>query len=459
MANYRPLIVNTSANQIQELNESVDALMVKEVIGISQNTDKIDLSTSGNMKLKVGGEERINLSSTNAFQAIELRGSTSNSCNVNLVCMSGTLQTSLALGTPSNKDYLNIVASNKTSGTTDNPRHCQISADENDILLRLGNGTGSRTPLIIPSRGNSDTPNSTATTGAQGSELRTYYETQVSCNFSDTGTNNTDAVPLQVGCGAAFFKAGNHAFGPVIEFVKTRVSSMRIGNTANPVTQAFLNGTTVQASDILGQVHGCGTMGDANVNPKRGATWAMKADENWSVSHQPSYHVFEAYSRYGGTAGMKSILHIGEEDSSSDTTGGLTIKLPHVHAGTGGTASGAQYTLYLNSAGQVVRSGSSITLKENLRDITLEQSKNVLNNLRPVKFDWKANGKTEYGLIAEEVNAVDPLLARRAPDEDGNDTIPVDVDYSKVGVMLINVIKDQQAQITALETRIAALEG
>ena len=68
MANYRPLIVNTSANQIQELNESVDALMVKEVIGISQNTDKIDLSTSGNMKLKVGGEERINLSSTNAFE-------------------------------------------------------------------------------------------------------------------------------------------------------------------------------------------------------------------------------------------------------------------------------------------------------------------------------------------------------------------------------------------------------
>ena len=161
MANYRPLIVNTSANQIQELNESVDALMVKEVIGISQNTDKIDLSTSGNMKLKVGGEERINLSSTNAFEDIELRGSTSNSCNVNLICMSGTLQTSLALGTPSNKDYLNIVASNKTSGTTDDPKHCQISADENDIILRLGDGSGSRTPLIIPSRGNSDTPNST----------------------------------------------------------------------------------------------------------------------------------------------------------------------------------------------------------------------------------------------------------------------------------------------------------
>ena len=459
MANYRPLIVNTSANQIQELNESVDALMVKEVIGISQNTDKINLGTSGNMKLEVGGEERITLSSTNAFQAIELKGSTSNAFFMNLISTHSTNGTFVRLGNSSNKDYLEISTSNKTSGSTNDPKHCQISADTNDILLRLGDGSGSRTPLIIPSRGSVNTPNSTALTGAQGSELRTYYETQSSCNFSDTSDDNVDAVPLQVGCGAAFWKAGSNSNPPILEFVKTRVSSFRTGNTANPVTQAFLNGTTVQTSDILGQVHGCGTMGDAAVNPKRGATWAMKADETWSTTHQPSFHVFEAYSRYGGTAGMKSILHIGEEDSSSDTTGGLTIRLPEVHAGNGGTASGAQYTLYLNSVGQVVRSGSSITLKENLRDITLEQSKNVLNNLRPVKFDWKANGKTEYGLIAEEVYTVDPLLARRAPDEDGNDTIPVDVDYSKVGVMLINVIKDQQAQITALETRIAALEG
>ena len=85
--------------------------------------------------------------------------------------MSGTLQTSLALGTPSNKDYLNIVASNKTSGTTDDPKHCQISADENDIILRLGDGSGSRTPLIIPSRGNSDTPNSTGETQLERKEV------------------------------------------------------------------------------------------------------------------------------------------------------------------------------------------------------------------------------------------------------------------------------------------------
>ena len=184
--------------------------------------------------------------------------------------------------------------------------------------------------------------------------MRTYYETQVSCNFSDTGTNNTDAVPLQVGCGAAFFKAGSHEFGPVLEFVKTRVGSMRIGNTANPISQATLNGTTVQSGDILGQVHGCGTMGSTSVNPKRGATWAMKANETWDVNDQPSFHVFEAYSKHNGSAGMKSILHIGEEiydtnTNTNDNTGGLTIRLPEVSAGNGGTTTGAQHVLYLDS--------------------------------------------------------------------------------------------------------------
>ena len=459
MANYRPLIVNTGANQIQELNESVDALMVKEVIGISQNTDKLNLATSGDMKIEIGGNESARFQPNSVdFSAA------SNALNVNLGAASGLASIVNFREASSNVRRWTVKAFNSpTTGveTGEDRRYFEITSGANaDGIVRFGAG-GPRPAVVIPSLGNINTPSSTGETSnsfAYGSELRAYYETQVSCNLSDTTNTNIDAVPLQVGCGAAFWKAGEHQHGPVLEFVKTRISKFRT-NTIHPRPQSSINATAVQSGDNLGLINGCGTMGDANVNPKKGATWAMKADETWSVSHQPSFHVFEAYSRYGGTAGMKSILYIGEENGSSDNTGGLTIKLPHVYAGDGGTASGAQHLLYLNSAGQVVRSGSSITLKENLRDITLEQSKNVLNNLRPVKFDWKANGKTEYGLIAEEVNTVDPLLARRAPDEDGNDTIPVDVDYSKVGVMLINVIKDQQAQITALETRIAALEG
>ena len=459
MANYRPLIVNDSANQIQELNESNDSLMLKEIVGISQNTDKLNLSTSGDMKIEIGGNESARFQTNSVdFSAA------SNALSVNLGAASGLASIVNFKEASSNFARWTVKAFNSpTTGaaTGEDRRYFEITSGTNaDGIVRFGAG-GPRPAVVIPSLGNVNTPSSTGETSssfAYGSELRAYYETQVSCNLSDTTNTNVDAVPLQVGCGAAFWKAGEHQFGPVLEFVKTRIGKFRT-NTIHPRTQSSINATAVQTNDVLGQVHGCGTMGDAGVNPKRGATWAMKADETWSTTHQPSFHVFEAYSRYGGTAGMKSILHIGEEDSSSDTTGGLTIRLPEVHAGNGGTASGAQYNLYLNSVGQVVRSGSSITLKENLRDITLEQSKNVLNNLRPVKFDWKANGKTEYGLIAEEVYTVDPLLARLAPDEDGNDTIPVDVDYSKVGVMLINVIKDQQAQITALETRIAALEG
>ena len=465
MANYRPLIVNTGANQIQELNESVDALMVKEVIGISQNTDKINLGTSGNMKLEVGGEERITLSSTNAFQAIELKGSTSNAFFMNLISTHSTNGTFVRLGNSSNKDYLEISTSNKTSGSTNDPKHCQISADTNDILLRLGDGSGSRTPLIIPSRGSVNTPNSTALTGAQGSELRTYYETQSACNFSDTSDDNVDAVPLQVGCGAAFWKAGSNSNPPILEFVKTRVSSFRTGNTANPNTQAFINGTAVQSGDGIGSFIGSGTVGDGSVNPKKGAQFRMIANSTWNVTHQPSYFQFQAYSQYAendsnqSVAGLKSILDIGFESDANDHTGGMTIRLPLVGQGVGELNNGSSFYLMCDSNGKVFRHSSSIVGKENLRDVTLEQSKNLLDNLRPVKFDWKSSGKTEYGLIAEEVYKVDPLMTMREPDEEGNATVPVNVDYSKVGVMLINVIKDQQAQITALETRIAALEG
>ena len=84
MANYRPLIVNDSANQIQELNESNDSLMLKEIVGISQNTDKLNLSTSGDMKIEIGGNESARFQTNSVdFSAA------SNALSVNLGAASG----------------------------------------------------------------------------------------------------------------------------------------------------------------------------------------------------------------------------------------------------------------------------------------------------------------------------------------------------------------------------------
>ena len=64
--------------------------------------------------------------------------------------------------------------------------------------------------------------------------------------------------------------------------------------------------------------------------------------------------------------------------------------------------------------------------------------------LRPIYFDWKMDGKHDMGLIAEDVAKVEPLLA--SYDENG---IVEGIHYDRIGVLLINAIKEQQAQIDA----------
>jgi len=91
--------------------------------------------------------------------------------------------------------------------------------------------------------------------------------------------------------------------------------------------------------------------------------------------------------------------------------------------------------------------GSSIRLKKNIDSFSFGLS--LIKRLRPVSFDWKSNGKRDIGLIAEDVDAVEPLLATR------NDKGEVaGVKYEKLPVVLINAVKEQQAQIEQQDEQI-----
>ena len=139
MANYRPLIVNTGANQIQELNESVDALMVKEVIGISQNTDKLNLVTSGDMKIEIGGNESARFQPNSVdFSAA------SNALNVNLGAASGLASIVNFREASSNVRRWTVKAFNSpTTGveTGEDRRYFEITSGANaDGIVRFGAG-------------------------------------------------------------------------------------------------------------------------------------------------------------------------------------------------------------------------------------------------------------------------------------------------------------------------------
>lgn len=94
---------------------------------------------------------------------------------------------------------------------------------------------------------------------------------------------------------------------------------------------------------------------------------------------------------------------------------------------------------------------SSIHAKENIHDITVEDSKKLLQ-LRPVTFNYKNGGLTDQaGLIAEEVYLVMPKMVigdiNYNPEEPWNTP---SIDYSKFVPYLIKMIQEQQKEIDEL---------
>jgi hypothetical protein len=76
----------------------------------------------------------------------------------------------------------------------------------------------------------------------------------------------------------------------------------------------------------------------------------------------------------------------------------------------------------------------------------------LIKGLRPVAFQWKQDGTLDFGLVAEEVNRAEPLLSEfnSKGDVEG-------VKYERLGVVLINAVKEQQAIIERQQRQIDEL--
>jgi hypothetical protein len=95
---------------------------------------------------------------------------------------------------------------------------------------------------------------------------------------------------------------------------------------------------------------------------------------------------------------------------------------------------------------------SSARYKQNIFGLRL--GLDVVRRLRPVSFSWKRDGQRDIGLVAEEVNRVEPLLTTR------NDKGDVEgVRYDRLGVVLLNAVQEQQAQIKVQQQQLQAKDA
>jgi hypothetical protein len=98
---------------------------------------------------------------------------------------------------------------------------------------------------------------------------------------------------------------------------------------------------------------------------------------------------------------------------------------------------------------RVSRCSSSLRYKTNVESLT--SGLNLIQRLRPVTFDWKSRNEHDLGFIAEEVAEVEPLLTFR------NEKGEIEgVKYAQMSAVLVNAVKEQQAQIEQLKNIVCA---
>jgi hypothetical protein len=113
--------------------------------------------------------------------------------------------------------------------------------------------------------------------------------------------------------------------------------------------------------------------------------------------------------------------------------------------------SGGSNSICRDSGNQLATCSSSIRYKQNIQDY--KPGLELIKKLRPVSFNWKADNREDMGLVAEEVAAVEPLLTTT------NEKGEIEgVKYDRVGVVLINAVREQQAQIEALQKQNSELK-
>jgi hypothetical protein len=156
-----------------------------------------------------------------------------------------------------------------------------------------------------------------------------------------------------------------------------------------------------------------------------------------------------------GVAGESGQIKIG--------TGANTAA--HI-AGIFSRTSSSGIAVYVNAAGTLGTSTSSVRFKRNVRD--LGEASEVLMRLRPVAFEYRdevveegGEGLPQVGLIAEEVAELAPELVAF-----GDDGEPYTVRYRMLAPMLLNevqkdhrTIREQQRTIQTLLARVEKLEA
>jgi len=271
--------------------------------------------------------------------------------------------------------------------------------------------------------------------------------------------------------------------------------------------QAGYTTTTAQKSVFIGHSAGYSANSEGNVLVGNGAGYNLTSGAgntfiggSTSGAYYPSGYyittgsknsIFGAYNgNQGGldirTASNYIVLSDGDGNPriyvdnngqfviNAPTAGGNVLTARSASASSGMLVANANFTtgtayfgyfVYNGSAvGQITSTGSTTLftslsdqrLKENIVDAGSGLAK--LANVKVRSFDWKTNQeKTDFGLIAQELNEVAPEAVVAGVDkDDGSIDKPWQVDSSVLVPAMIKAIQELNAEVNALKAKLGA---
>ena len=290
-------------------------------------------------------------------------------------------------------------------------------------------------------------------------------------NLNHAGTSVNDGAKISFTAGASTEGAGISSTGQALNSADLRFyaggdsEKMRIDSSGD-----VLIGQTSQTGYAFAQKLVVGD-GDANdgITIQSGSTH----QGNLAFNHSDGTTAHGRISYQHQTNYMQFFVNNSEAmriDSSGNMgIGGTPASGRHLHVHgiiRVQNTQNANYPVmeFLNTNGQVggIRTSNSITSYDTSSDYRLKENVEPIPNglarvqqLNPVKFDWKVDGTSSEGFIAHEVQEIFPDAV--GGEKDGEEM--QSMDYGKITPLLVKAIQEQQALIESLTARITTLEN
>ena len=234
------------------------------------------------------------------------------------------------------------------------------------------------------------------------------------------------------------FMIGNDAY---LEDINSTNTVRLTGNSNNTLGGLYIGGNNQNLITASGNSYfnGTGNVGVGTNSPSQ----KLHVNGNMLTNRVYLMDVNHSIRAQSGVGLVFATYGVGDVMVLRQDTGRLGIGMtnPSYRLDVNGTVRAVEF----------IYTSSDSRLKENIKTIINPLDK--VTALRGVTFDWKNSNSSSLGLIAQEVENIFPEIV--STDDEGFKSIQ----YSSLVAPLIEAVKEQQKQISSLESRIQKLEN